>query len=232
VERPYPRGGPQHAVFVDDTGRRARRAQRLYRTVAVLCVGALALLVVSLLNGVPLPGLTQPVPLPSNEPAHARGAVAAPPVGSRGAAARNRPQLSPVAAIPSGSDGAVATGASTAAPGRRLRASVHPGAPATSGGATTLSGTTVPAPTHGRRTTPAPASSHGRPSTGRQTTPPVAVTSAPARGRHTTPPTARHTTPATGRHTTPAAAPTARPSTGRHTTPAAPAARPTAPRLL
>ena len=62
---------------------------------AVLCLGALALLVVSLLNGVPLPGLTRPVPLPSSEPAHARNEAAAPPV----AAGRTAAHPSPVAVI-------------------------------------------------------------------------------------------------------------------------------------
>jgi hypothetical protein len=73
-------------VFVDPTGRRARVTHLLLRVGLVLCVGGLALLVTSLLGGVPLPGLTAPVRLPSNEPAHSRAAQPTPAVA--GAPAR------------------------------------------------------------------------------------------------------------------------------------------------
>jgi hypothetical protein len=60
------------AVFVDESGRRARLAHAALRGLFGLCLVGLGLVVVSLLGGVPLPGLSAPVTLPSDEPAHSR----------------------------------------------------------------------------------------------------------------------------------------------------------------
>lgn len=60
-------------VFVDGTGRRARWTQRALRVLVIAAAAVIALVLVSVVGGVPLPGLTHPVTLPSNEPAHDRG---------------------------------------------------------------------------------------------------------------------------------------------------------------
>jgi len=186
MQRPNPRGAPKHAVFVDDTGRRARRSQLAYRAFVLLGLAALALFVVSVLGGVPLPGLSRPVPLPSNEPAHPRGQAAGSSELRRGAApgtTGGQPGSTGVAAPGvTGTAGVVPTGPTTSA----VVAARSSAAPATS---TSSSRTTGAAPT--RTTGNTPTRTTGATPTQTGIGKPTRTAGAtPTTGRHTTPPAA------------------------------------------
>ena len=55
------------SVFFDETGRRTRLATTAVRSATVALLGTVAAVIVTLVSGVPLPGVTPPVQLPSNE---------------------------------------------------------------------------------------------------------------------------------------------------------------------
>ncbi len=55
------------SVFFDETGRRTRLASVALRSTTVALLGSVAVVVISLVSGVPMPGITPPVQLPRNE---------------------------------------------------------------------------------------------------------------------------------------------------------------------
>jgi hypothetical protein len=200
----YRAGGSSAGVFVDGSGRRVRWTQRVIRLFVVGVLALVALVLISVLGGVPLPGLTHPVPLPSNEPAGDRGAPLA--LAEGPAQAKNRSETTPSAATdPRGVDGLAAPSHPDpirAKPGRPSRSS-DAGAPPVR---LRVPGTSasVPAdqPTASRTAPGRPGGTPGspvttsRPSPTRSvvpTTAPVATPSSPATssghgGRPTTPP--------------------------------------------
>jgi hypothetical protein len=134
------------AVFVDESGRRARWAHAALRGLFALCLVGLGLVVVSLLGGVPLPGLSAPVTLPSDEPAHSR--TVPPQAADRVGVDPSRSKTSDGPRL-AGVD--VSASASSTSPASST-APVSAGAAATTGGGST-----------GRRTTPAAAATPSRP---------------------------------------------------------------------
>lgn len=141
-------------VFADQSGQRTRMTSLVVRSLTVLVVGGMVALVVTLLSGVPLPGLTAPARAPSGE--------------------RPVPHAEPTAITPTG---AVPMAVPTQTPpgsGTTGAAFTPPGSATAPAASTTPVAATVSAtPTHGNRTTPAstsasPSRTHGR---GRPTPP-------------------------------------------------------------
>jgi hypothetical protein len=142
-------------IFVDDSGRRSAWVGVLLRLVGAALVIALAAAVLSLLGGVSLPGLSERVALPSNEPAHA-GRLERP---DRLLVASNRtpPPVPSSTSAPRASR--TASSSAPTRPGVRrssaVRATPHP--------STTTSSAPTPTTTHGRPTTlPTPTRSPSR----------------------------------------------------------------------
>src|SRR6266540_2180491 len=101
------------SVFTDESGRRTRLAATAVRSTTVGVLGIVGAVVVGLLSGVPLPGVTPPVHLPSNEPARAE-----PPATPSATPARSTDATTPAAASgsPTNAPGAPVTPTPTAAP--------------------------------------------------------------------------------------------------------------------
>lgn len=145
-------------MFVDETGRRARWAHAGLRGVFLLCLFGVGAVVVSLLGGVPLPGLTDPVQLPSDEPAHARShqpnaAELPTPRAAKSMTPRSRllATTSPGAGLTRSTPQPTAAASPTASPSGQRATPVA----STSNPATTSPGSTARATTH--RHTPTPA---------------------------------------------------------------------------
>jgi hypothetical protein len=156
------------AVFVDDSGTRLRATRIALSAVAGLLAAGVLLFTVSVLGGVPMPGLDDPVSLPSGEPAHSPGrALPTPAVPTDGTGP------SPAGPGPTGTT----PGDSSTTTGSQVAATARPSSPAT--GSSVVTGS-VPAPSrtpgpsaaksHGAATTPAhrntnpgrPTKTHGR----------------------------------------------------------------------
>ena len=118
-------------VFADATGDRTRALRIGVRTAAAALVAVTVLVLVSLLNGVPMPGFTRPVRLPSQHPAgqlenqHTgagptqQGALAAsssPAVPAPGADPTSTPQPTSPAALPTATLAQAATTPRASAP--------------------------------------------------------------------------------------------------------------------
>ncbi len=111
------------SVFTDESGRRTRLAATAVRSTTVGVLGIVGAVVVGLLSGVPLPGVTPPVHLPSNEPARAE-----PPATPSVTPARSIDATTPVAASgsPTNAPGAPVTPTPTA-PASSQSTSTQPG---------------------------------------------------------------------------------------------------------
>jgi hypothetical protein len=111
------------SVFTDESGRRTRLAATAVRSITVGVLGIVGAVVVGLLSGVPLPGVTPPVHLPSNEPARAE-----PPATPSATAARSTDATPSVAASgsPTNAPGAPVTPTPTA-PASSPSTSAQPG---------------------------------------------------------------------------------------------------------
>jgi len=112
------------SVFTDESGRRTRLAATAVRSTTVGVLGIVGAVVVGLLSGVPLPGVTPPVHLPSNEPARAE-----PPATPSVTPARSIDATTPLAASgsPTNAPGAPVTPTPTAAPASTPSTSTQPG---------------------------------------------------------------------------------------------------------
>jgi len=111
------------SVFTDESGRRTRLAATAVRSTTVGVLGIVGAVVVGLLSGVPLPGVTPPVHLPSNEPVRAE-----PPATPSATPARSTDVTTPVAASgsPTNAPGAPVTPTPTA-PTSSASTSAQPG---------------------------------------------------------------------------------------------------------
>jgi len=111
------------SVFTDESGRRTRLAATAVRSTTVGVLGIVGAVVVGLLSGVPLPGVTPPVHLPSNEPARAE-----PPATPSVTPARSIDATTPLAASgsPTNAPGAPVTPTPTA-PASSQSTSTQPG---------------------------------------------------------------------------------------------------------
>jgi len=111
------------SVFTDESGRRTRLAATAVRSTTVGVLGIVGAVVVGLLSGVPLPGVTPPVHLPSNEPARAE-----PPATPSATPARSTDATTPLAASgsPTNAPGAPVTPTPTA-PASSQSTSTQPG---------------------------------------------------------------------------------------------------------
>ena len=111
------------SVFTDESGRRTRLAATAVRSTTVGVLGIVGAVVVGLLSGVPLPGVTPPVHLPSNEPARAE-----PPATPSATPARSTDVTTPAAASgsPTNAPGAPVTPTPTA-PASSQSTSTQPG---------------------------------------------------------------------------------------------------------
>jgi len=111
------------SVFTDESGRRTRLAATAVRSTTVGVLGIVGAVVVGLLSGVPLPGVTPPVHLPSNEPARAE-----PPATPSATPARSTDVTTPAAASgsPTNAPGAPVTPTPTV-PASSQSTSAQPG---------------------------------------------------------------------------------------------------------
>jgi hypothetical protein len=145
------------AVFFDETGRRTHLANSALRSATVTLLAGVAAVVVSLLSGVPMPGVTPPVQLPSNErPIRHAGPRPATKAGEPGAPTATISQAAAQSATPPQS-----------APPIPPAEPTTPVARATSAGSLSPTGSpgpaSTPATSHGNRPTSTPAAStHGR----------------------------------------------------------------------
>lgn len=141
----------QSGVFVDDSGRRRRALRGLLALVILTGLGAVGLVVVSLLAGVPLAGLDHPVRLPSGEPARAGGPLES--IATATAIARSGPP----------SEAHVAGGQKSSSPGQsgESRAAAVPklGKPSTPVTVQATTGTTQHPPASNAPSAPSPTTS-------------------------------------------------------------------------
>ena len=160
----------QRAVFVDESGRRALWARIGLRGAVLVCLAGLVVLAVSVLGGVGLPGLLDPVALPSGEPAHPRAsdgvALPAGRADQRGSVAFGAGRSGTAGPTPGTGRNPVAGrtppafGGPTSAVPTRTTIAVR-----SSSAAPTRSASVRPTPTPSTTAAPTPSRSTGRPTT-------------------------------------------------------------------
>lgn len=167
--RVMPIMGETAPVFADDTGRRARMLQWLLRGGAAALVAVSVVLAVSLVTGLPLPGLGGPVRLPGF------GGTSSGPVKHP---ASHKTESTPAGATSATSAGrAVTSRATVAGPGSVLVTSTHPSRPAPA--VPTSQAQPTPSVPTGAGPTPTPAPTPAHPGKKSTKTPNFHATGAP-----------------------------------------------------
>lgn len=135
------------AVFVDETGRRAAVVGIAMRIAAVLLVGTIGVLMLSVVGKVPLPGISPPAALPSAEHALPRQPRHTTPPASRAS-------TTPTSTVPQPSTPAATAQPAVASPHSTAAPSAAPSAVPSA----------TPTPAHGSSThTALPTKAHGKP---------------------------------------------------------------------